>query len=314
MQRLFVCVLAVLLLFVFTACHRSGSKRYVNDETDTNELPDNSITIIGQPDIVVEDDSSVTVSDESILLVKISKSISSTILKRVAYITSYNTKTRNPNWVAWHLTSEHLDGPYNRKGVPYYDDKGNAIGIMSFANDVVYGDYFVDREVPVPRQEHSDWKEHPSNIDHGHMCPAADCKWSKEAINQSFLLTNMCPQDHELNGGDWEKLEEKCRKWAKKYGDIYIVAGPIFYNGVKKTFGANKIAVPDAFYKVVLCLQGEPKALGFIYPNDAKKHPMNQSVCSVDDVERITSIDFFSALPDDIENEVERTANIDDWK
>ena len=156
MQRLFVSVLAVLLLFVFTACHRSGSKRYFNDETDTNELPDNSITIIGQPDIVVEDDSSVTVSDDSILLVKISKSISSTILKRVAYITSYNTKTRNPNWVAWHLTSEHLDGPYNRKGVPYYDDKGNAIGIMSFTNDGVYGDYFVDREVPAPRQEHSD--------------------------------------------------------------------------------------------------------------------------------------------------------------
>ena len=145
------------------------------------------------------------------------------------------------------------------------------------------------------------------------MCPAADCKWSKEAINQSFLLTNMCPQDHELNGGDWENLEDKCRKWTKKYGDIYIVAGPIFYDGVKKTFGANKIAIPDAFYKVALCLQGEPKALGFIYPNDAEKHPMSQSVCSVDDVEKITSIDFFSSLPDELEKTIESNYNLKMW-
>lgn len=313
MQRLFVGVLTILMLVLFTACHRSGSKRYVHDEADTNEQPDNCITIIGQPDIEVEHDSAVIVSDDSILLVKTSKSISSTILKRVAYITSYNTKTRNPNWVAWHLTSEHTEGPYNRKGVPYYNDNGDAIGIASFTYDVVYGDYFVDREVSSPRQEHSDWKEHPSNIDHGHMCPAADCKWSKEAINQSFLLTNMCPQDHELNGGDWETLEDKCRKWAKKYGDIYIVAGPIFYNGIKKTFGANRIAIPDAFFKVVLCTKGTPKALGFIYSNNAEKQPMNQTVCSVDEVERVTNIDFFSSLPDEVEETVESNYNLRMW-
>lgn len=237
----------------------------------------------------------------------------SQVLRRIPYTISYNNKTKNPNWVAWHLTSDHLDGPYNRKGVPYYDDKGNAIGIMSFTNDVVYGDYFVDREVPAPRQEHSDWKEHPSNIDHGHMCPAADCKWSKEAINQSFLLTNMCPQDHELNGGDWENLEDKCRKWTKKYGDIYIVAGPIFYDGVKNTFGANRIAIPDAFFKVVLCTKGTPKALGFIYSNNAEKQPMNQTVCSVDEVERVTNIDFFSSLPDEVEETVESSFNLRNW-
>ena len=86
---------------------------------------------------------------------------------------------------------------------------------------------------------------------------------------KSYLQTNMCPQISSLNSGGWNKLEEKCRKWANSYGDIYIVAGPIFHDGVKSTFGANKIAIPDAFFKVVLCLTDKPKAIVFIYENDS---------------------------------------------
>lgn len=233
---------------------------------------------------------------------------------RIAYITSYNSSTRNPNWVAWHLTREHTDGMYSRKGVPYYDDCGMAIGIASFSPEIVRGSYFVDMEAPAPRQEHSDWREHPADIDHGHLCPAADCKWDKGAMNQSFLLTNMCPQNHGLNGGDWDKLENKCRSWAKRFGDVYIVAGPIFYDGVKTTFGDNEIAIPDAFFKVVLCLNGTPKALGFVFPNEDAKHDLNYYVVTVDEVEEITGLDFFSSLDDEVENDVESKSDLSMWK
>lgn len=62
----------------------------------------------------------------------------------------------------------------------------------------------VDMDVKGGRQELEDWYGHSLPIDHGHLCPAGDCKWSKEAMEQSFLLTNMCPQNSNLNRGDWE--------------------------------------------------------------------------------------------------------------
>ena len=117
----------------------------------------------------------------------------------------------------------------------------------------------------------------------------------------------------EFSDEGWKKLEEKCREWAVKYGDIYIVAGPIFYDGVKRSFGRNKIGIPEAFFKVVLCLNGKPRALGFIYANDGESKSMNKCVCTVDRVEEITGFDFFPNLPDSIEDVVETMSNLSVW-
>lgn len=235
------------------------------------------------------------------------------ILVREGYTASYNKNTKCPNWVAWHLTKEHTDGPYNRKGVPYYDETGNAIGIGPVNPDNQRGGYFLDRESEIPRQLLTDWFNNEYRMTHGHLCPAADNKWSKAAMNQSFLLTNMCPQEGRLNGGAWQKLEDKCRTWAKQYGDIYIVAGPVYNGKISRTIGASKVAVPDAFFKVVLCLKGTPKAIGFIYTNDTSRQSMSDAVRSVDAVEEITSIDFFYSLADDVETVIERQSNLNNW-
>lgn len=235
------------------------------------------------------------------------------LLTRLSYTTSYNKDTKCPNWVAWHLTAEHADGPYPRSGEPYFEND-EACGIGKVNKDIWKGDYFVDMEAELPRQEHTDWAEMPTGMSHGHICPAGDNKWSKEAMNQSFLLTNMCPQNATLNGGGWKKLEEKCRDWAIKYGDIYIVSGPIFYEGVKRSFGKNKIGIPDAFFKVVLCTNGTPKAIGFIYSNDESSQSMKNNVRSVDEVERVTKMDFFHGLPDDVEDVVEAQFDMNFWR
>ena len=242
------------------------------------------------------------------------RAFSEQILIRYAYTTSYNKDTKCPNWVAWHLTRDRADGPYSRKGVPYYDENNKVYGIGFVTEQTSRGDYLVDVEAEMPRQELSDWNDTSvPNNSHGHICPAADCKWSKTAMNQSFLLTNMCPQDRDLNMGDWEGLERRCRGWAKHYGEIYIVAGPIFYNGVTKSMGAIKVGVPDAFFKVVLCLEKEPKAIGFIFPNNAIHHELEQYVKTVDEVEEITGFDFFHNLPDETESKVESYSNLKIW-
>lgn len=210
------------------------------------------------------------------------------ILKRLAYITSYDKTNKIPKWVAWHLTSDHTSGDQRR-----------------------LSNFIVDDEVPFPRAELVDYKG--SGYDRGHMCPAGDNKWGFESMKESFYLTNICPQDNNLNCGDWNELEIACRDWANKYGDIYIVAGPILYKGKHKTIGPNKVTVPEAFFKVVLCMNGTPKAIGFIYKNQPCNNPQSSYVNSIDQVERITGFDFFPNLPDEIEEIVESKANLSEW-
>ena len=207
----------------------------------------------------------------------------------MAYTASYNSDLRIPNWVAWQLTGAHTEGKNKRAGVKFQEDT----------------------DVPLPRAVDFDYVR--SGYDRGHLCPSADNRWDATAQEQSFLLTNVCPQDHNLNVGDWHELENLCRKWAKTYGSIYIVAGPVLFKGKHKTIGKNKVTVPEAFFKVVLCMEGKPKAIGFIYRNESGNRPKSYYVNTIDDVERITGIDFFPALPDNVEKAVEATCNLEEW-
>ena len=216
--------------------------------------------------------------------------VPSLLLYREGYTTSYNVDTRTPNWVAWHLTANHTNGPAKRKGIIFQ----------------------ADEDIPAPRVDTYDYMR--SGYDRGHMCPAGDNHWSQKAMEQSFLMTNICPQVPALNSGLWNTIEKQCRAWAQEYGDVYIVCGPIYFNQKHKTIGKNKIQVPEAFFKVVLRLKDEPKAIGFICRNaSAKGRKKIDYVNSVDEVERITGMDFFSQLPDDIEQQIEGQADIKDW-
>ena len=132
-------------------------------------------------------------------------------------------------------------------------------------------------------------------------------------MDECHLLTNICPQYGQLNGGEWKDLEDACRDWARDYGCIYIVCGPIFYSDGPRLIGEHDIAVPDAFFKVVLRLGRNPQALGFIYTNDRCSGPMSDFVMSVDEVEKTVGLDFFAALSDAVENKVERQAKLEKW-
>lgn len=228
-------------------------------------------------------------ADDKLVMQTSPKGTPEQILKRTGYVASYNKTTMLPNWVAWHLTAERTEGSAKRSGV----------------------DFAEDTEVPEPRA--TDWDYYNSGYDRGHMCPAADNKWSKKAMEKSFLFTNMCPQNGNLNRGDWNEMEMACRKWAKKYGDLYIVCGPILYKGKHKTIGKNKVVVPEAFFKVVLRTGDDPQAIGFIYKNTSGNRPKDSYVNTVDEVERITGIDFFPSLPDDVEKKVEAECDLGLW-
>lgn len=214
------------------------------------------------------------------------------ILRRMAYTTSYNKQTRTPNWVGWTLTANHTDGEYERKGHKFLEDK----------------------DVPAPRATYADIRESECGYQRGHMCPAADNKWSRQAQQEAFLMTNICPQDGDLNQRDWKYLEEACRDWAGKYGRIHIVCGPIFRKRPYRTVGEHRVAVPDAFFKVVLVADGtKSKAIGFLYENTDGHHNMEHYARSVDEIEAITQLDFFHQLDDRTEARIEAGCNLKDW-
>jgi len=213
------------------------------------------------------------------------------MLYRKGYTASYNPERKTPNWVAWRLTKGHTYGRVQRSQMEFSEDP----------------------ESPTPRVNTFDYMS--SGYDRGHMCPAGDNKWDKEAMRQTFLMTNISPQRHNFNVGSWNDLELKCRDWARAYDEIYIVCGPIYYKGQQhKRIGKRKVWVPEAYFKVVLRLGSNPAALGFIYANDGKNQPMSQTVRSVDEIEKITGMDFFHNVKDEIEDRVEASARLKDWK
>ncbi len=216
------------------------------------------------------------------------------ILKRSSYTLSFNKETNIPNWVAWQLDKKKLTEQVSRKGFNFRPDPDIAKSKAVVTQDYAHSGY-----------------------DRGHMCPAGDSRWDGQAMMESFYMTNICPQHPNLNGGDWHELEQACRRWALE-GRLYIACGPILYKkGTPQYIGKeHKIRVPEAFFKVILTgvEKGKPRAIGFIYKNTAGNRLLDSYVNSIDQVERITGLDFFSELPDEIENRVEKAYNLKEWK
>lgn len=211
------------------------------------------------------------------------------ILIRKNYVVSYNRDTKCPNWVLWELTHEHADGNIKRPDYAFHEDM----------------------EVPSPRAKLVDYRG--SGYDRGHMCPAGDNKWDEDAMYESFLMTNMCPQNQQLNSGLWNQIEMQCRYWAKKYEKLYIICGPIFLRGEHQTIGPNRVMVPEAFFKAVLCLEGEPKGIAFVCRNTKGDRKKDYYVNTIRQVERITGYCLFPNLDEDIAEQVKDYAYIDEW-
>lgn len=203
---------------------------------------------------------------------------------------SFNSDNGTPNYVAWELLGTEADGSEPRG--------------KKFARD---------EEVagcPAP----SDYSN--SGYDRGHMCPAGDQKWSPQAMEDCFYMTNMCPQDNKLNARAWRTLEMKERDWAMRDSALWIVAGPIYEPSDKEFIGHDtRVRVPSAFFKVICApYLDNPRAIGFIYPNMLSPGDMWNYSMSVDQVEEITGFDFFPELPDELENRIEAERRVTEWR
>jgi len=144
----------------------------------------------------------------------------------------------------------------------------------------------------------------------GHLAPAGDMRHNKIAMNEIFLMSNISPQVPSFNMGIWKQLELLVRSWAKN-GDLYVVTGGVLEQDLA-VIGPNRVACPRYFYKIIYSPINSAM-IGFILPNTKVKNSLNQYAVTVDSIEVLTSIDFFYYLPDDLENGLESSIELDKW-
>jgi endonuclease G len=211
------------------------------------------------------------------------------IISHIGYTVSYNSEWKIPNWVAYELTKEEVDGTVSRSDVFTLDP---AISPTMSASSYDY--------------QYSGW-------DKGHMAPAGDMKWSEQAMKESFYLSNICPQNQRLNGGLWKDLETHVRNIAVQKGHIYVVCGPIVSKH-PRTIGQNKVVVPDAFFKVLLQNDnGIWNTIAFMFANENERLPLSTYAMSVEDMQVIADFDFFPTLLDSIEKKIESLFDLAEW-
>lgn len=144
-----------------------------------------------------------------------------TVLTNAAFTAAFDDSTMCPAWVSWDIEpAEVIVAP--RADIPFHAD---------------------------PRIPGSDLSADyaGSGFDRGHLAPAADFNFDRRALGETYLFTNIAPQDPKLNRGEWLRFESECRKLAAS-GTVHIVTWPFFNPSITNRIG--RVRVPDGFVKV----------------------------------------------------------------
>ena len=206
------------------------------------------------------------------------------LIKHKYYTLSFIEEHEQAEWVHYLLTKEMIEGPAKRK------DNFKADPLVS-TGSASPKDYV------------------KSGYDRGHLAPAADMKIDDVSMSESFYMTNMSPQAPSFNRGGWKKIEALVRTWAK-VEDVYVTVGGILTKDLKKI--GQGVSVPEHFYKIIFNPKNKT-VIAFYTPNTKLINPIETYVVTVDEIEKITNIDFFSELEDGLENRIEAMINKVNW-
>lgn len=212
------------------------------------------------------------------------------ILKRNHYELSYNNKHEIADWVSYDLNSNHLRGC-----VPRSDS------------------FRLDPLILEGSSTPADYKD--SGFDRGHLLAAGDMKFDREAMRDTFFMSNMTPQPAKFNRGRWSSLENLMRAWGLKYKNIAIVTGPVIQENLPQIGVENKVSVPHEYFKVIIRenLDGTFNGIGFLMNTDVPFSDLASYALTINQIEEITGLDFFTSLEDQIEEELESEIQLENW-
>lgn len=211
-------------------------------------------------------------------------------LCRSNYAVLHRNDTKTAQWVAERITMEDVSGPARRRD--------------NFREDT-----------DIPPQHRATLQDYAgSGYDRGHLAPAAANTQTSDIMTESFLLTNMVPQNAYKNRGIWRILELKIRDWVMSGKDIWVVTGTVYDPGYL-TIG-NAVGVPTHMWKVIYDA-GEQKAIAFLLPNQQgqriPRSELHTFAVSVDHLEAVTGIDFHPNLPQELAHIEAETPDLARW-
>ncbi len=209
------------------------------------------------------------------------------VVRHRYYTLSYLEKYEQAEWVFYRLTASQLRNKHH------------------------YTRPFFVRDPLVRTKSAAYYSYKNSGYDKGHLCPAGDRSFSRDAFNETFYTSNISPQSHDFNSGIWNRLEQRIRRWALRYGELYVVTGGVLEPDLK-SIGKEKVAVPEYFYKIVFNPR-RSTALAFLIPNDPTDRSLRNFLTNVDSIEKVTGIDFFAQLPDSIQDKFESRSEYKKW-
>ncbi|KAE8292589.1 Endonuclease G, mitochondrial [Larimichthys crocea] len=217
------------------------------------------------------------------------------IKTRESYVTSYDPRTRTASWVIERLNPASLSGPSDRKYCEFRED--DSVHVFH-------------------RATNADYKG--SGFDRGHLAAAANHKWSQKAMDDTFYLSNVAPQNPHLNQNTWNNLEKMCRSLTKRYLNVYVCTGPLYLPRQEadgkfyvryQVLGRNHVAVPTHFFKVLILEQPDGRGVeelrSYVLPNEPidEKVPLERFLVPIETIERASGLLF-------VPNVMKRTSSL----
>lgn len=208
----------------------------------------------------------------------------------------------SPACAAAPFAEPHIDDSFEvcHKGYESLQDphlKQTRLVMYHLKSSMLFGDqsradmrFTVDDLAPAEDQAGASDYAH-SGYDLGHMAPAEDFAKDEDLERDTFKMTNVSPQLPGLNRQGWERIEDWARAEACVYGDVDIVTGPIFRAHPAITFGRDHVAVPEAFFKIIVPKGGDP--IAFLAPNQPiSKEDALTTLTSVSAIEKAIGFDI----------------------
>ncbi len=228
--------------------------------------------------------------------------LNDTLITHSAMVLVYSEKYEQAKWVAHMIIPDIKTGNFGRTN----DFRPDT---MIKTGSAVEQDYFIKEMLP-----DSSYKYDGFGYDRGHLAPSADFRWSKKALSESYLYSNMSPQVGELNREGWAELENMLRSYViHNNTPIFVVTGPVLNDSlIKIDRGVNKLSIPKYFFKIAFDYKNK-KAIAFLMPNEMLTYPVISYSKSIYDIEKITGIDFFYKLAEQLKNNIKAQNNPRDW-
>ncbi|CAJ1069343.1 endonuclease G%2C mitochondrial [Xyrichtys novacula] len=205
------------------------------------------------------------------------------IKTRESYVTSYDPRTRTASWVIERLNPATVSGPSDRKHCEFKEDESVHV---------------------FHRATNADYKG--SGFDRGHLAAAANHKWNQKAMEDTFYLSNIAPQNPHLNQKAWNHLEKTCRSLTKNYLNVYVCTGPLYLPRPEadgklyvryQVIGNNHVAVPTHFFKILILEQANGRGVelrSYVFPNEPVDEaiPLERFLVPIETIERASGLLF----------------------